>query len=740
MIDTQLFLEATLEATTEKTGREWEVTIIGARGDDSLVTVDGKEYVKSKNGRLYLVDALKESAPMWEGVKVYDNHMTQAEFEAKQGMRSPSNEWLGTIVQPRWDAAKRRLVGVFKVVEENLAKKLKSAYDQNVLSAIGLSIDTFPILGNDVMVENKRMPTIEGFRKILSVDLVGDPAAGGAFERIIAAKTNTRGVDMNEETKDEIRAIVAEMFEKQPEAVTEEGIKAIVAETLAEALQNTGDEPENDEPAEVPEVIAEAIQEAKLAKAELALVRALESAKLTAKHEEVVKGQFEGKVFEADDLNKLIKTLKEAEAEADPTGRVSENGNHRGNNMEVFDEADKRAMAFMYKLAGGNINKLDAHESDMVQERVQESAFYKSWVNNSRPDIRYNGRMSELVRDMLGGAWNLDDASYQEASTLATVIKNTVNIMTAVDYAGQNRWYEQIADIVESDNPIDDFTFARLFGTDNLDVVAKGAAYTEMTLDDEEETASHVKHGNYIPVHLEDLMADKIQYYRSLPSRLANSWYNTLSAKVAAVFTVNSAAGPVLSDTGALFNATAATTAGGHANLLTTALSYSAYDAVITAMLNQTDQPLGTGRKLTDMGQFYTLIPTGLRTTANQIANSELVPGQYGGATDAGEFQTQNQYGPNSGEMRMKPIIVPEWTDADNWAVVARYRGQSPIKLVFPMGMRTPQIFTSNSETEGAMFTNDTIRFKVRMMTYRYSATYDCAPVVDWRLLHKSNV
>jgi len=38
------------------------------------------------------------------------------------------------------------------------------------------------------------------------------------------------------------------------------------------------------------------------------------------------------------------------------------------------------------------------------------------------------------------------------------------------------------------------------------------------------------------------------------------------------------------------------------------------------------------------------------------------------------------------------------------------------------------------------MFTNDTLRFKVRMLTFRYSSTYDCAPVADWRPLHKSNV
>ena len=98
MSQQQLFLEATLEATEEKTGREWEVTIIGAQSPSDVVTANGKTYIRSKNGRLYSTDAIAESVAMWEGVKVYDNHLTQEQFEKQQGMRSPSREWLGTIV------------------------------------------------------------------------------------------------------------------------------------------------------------------------------------------------------------------------------------------------------------------------------------------------------------------------------------------------------------------------------------------------------------------------------------------------------------------------------------------------------------------------------------------------------------------------------------------------------------------------------------------------------------------
>lgn len=521
-------------------------------------------------------------------------------------------------------------------------------------------------------------------------------------------------------------------------------VPALVQSTIAESLAaDVEDEPvqESEEEAVADETVkqpvndkaaqdaAAALQEARAARFELLLTRKLAEANLSEKGRAVVEAAFDGRIVEAKEVEAMIEKVRATEAAQDATGRVTGAGGKRVTES-VWDEKDKAAMMFMYKIAGRTVEGLENHADDRVQERAQESTALQAWKNAGKPNLRFDGRLSELLRtQFLNSGWSLDGVSYQEAVALATVIKNTVNIMTAVDYAGQNRWYESIVDEETSDNPIDDFTFARLFGSDSLDVVPKGSAYTEMQLHDEEETASHVKQGNFVAVHLEDLLADKITYFRNLPTRLADAWYNTLSAKVAGVFTTNSAAGPVLSDTGALFNNTAVGTAGGHANLLTTALSHAQFDTVISAMYAQTSRPLGTGRKLVDMGPFTLLVPVGLRTTANQIRNSEYVP-----STSASVSAVNPYY------QGIEVVQVPDWTDANDWAVLGRYRGKSPIKLVFPTGMRTPQILAADAEVAGSMFTNDTIRYKLRMMTYRYSSTYDVAPVVDWRLLFKNNV
>lgn len=758
----QIFLEAKLTPTNaEKTGREWDVTIIGPKQPGDLVTVEGVQYVKSKNGRLYSVDAIRESADQWDGVKVYDNHLTQEEFTAKQGMRSPVKEWLGTIVKPYWDDKSKQLRGTFKVVEDTLAGKLKNAWEQGVLSSIGLSIDTFPIVGREAMHEGSRMPIIEGFKKILSVDLVGDPAAGGGFNRIIAAVTNQPLQEEHPMKPEEIQAMIdAALTDKIGGAVKEALADALAAEAEAlDAEDVEGEEDaqegkmppqlakyakkkkkgqpmedeemmeEADEPDEADDKASEALHNIRALECRIMLRDSLEAAKLPEAYAAPVKRAFEGRIFEQQELDAVIDEQKKLQAAADPTGRATESTGQRGNISMGLSQDDKFAIEFMRLMMGeSQFNQLKDHQrDDIITPRLNESVHWQAWQKDGAKDLASYNRLSNLMEAWLGGNPLLDGRALEAATTtsLATVVKNTVNIMVAADYSQRERWYESIV-TTEEVNTIDDATLARLYGASNLDVVNEGAAYTELALADEEETASFVKNGNYVAVTMETLMRDKINYIRTIPRRMTNAWYNTLSAYTSAVFTVNTAAGPVLSDTGALFNATAVSSAGGHANLLTTALSYSAYSAARTAMRKQTDQPLGAGRKL-QINPAYLLVPEDLETTAITIRNSEQIPGSAN--NDINPFY-----------QKFDVVVVPDWTDTNNWALVGNPKQFPAIYHIFPRGYRTPQLFTADSEVAGTMFTNDTMRFKIRLLHYRFSSSYECSPVADFRPLHKSNV
>jgi len=737
-----------LHAIEAMTGRAWDVTIMGPTPDTPVVVVNGREYIRSKNKRLYSVDGLRESVSLWDGVKVYDNHLTDAEFEERGGMRSIISEGIGVLVDPHFDEAARALKATLKIINAQARTVLMDAHEAKVLEHIGLSADTFTIAGEPVIIDGEQWPVMEGFSKVLSLDVVSSPAAGGAFNRLLETRQNTEEEqDMDEKEvkalvaqgiaealaaqKAEAEKLEAERLEAEVEAEAERveterleaekaAQEAAEAEAAAKLAEEGGDDPEPDPKVEALE------QKVAVMECERQLEARLAEAKLPDEMTGAVRDIFAARTFEADELEKVVKRFKEAQAAMDNTGQPAGAG-AGGAGSVTMDARDKAEMAFLSWMAGySGFRGLESIiDNDLVAPHVSEA--YQSWQKASKPNYGRIYSVSEWVRNLLGGDPLQDQRAYEAVTTsgMSSIVKNTVNLLVAADYGMRELWYEPIVTTEEVDT-IDDATLVRIYGISTLSVVKEGQPYTELAWADDEETATFVKKGNYIGVTLEALMRDKTNKLRSIPGRLANSWFNTLSDLVSGVFTVNSATGPVLGTTGALFNATAVGTPGGHANLGSTALSYTTYDSAVTAMAKQTDQALGVGRRLL-VEPKHLLVPVDLRATALQIRNSEHIP--------ASQDNDINPYYNN-----INVIQVPQWTDTDNWAAVADKAQFPAIYLIFPRGQRTPQLFTADSELGGAMFTNDTLRFKVRMMTYRFSATYECAPVADFRPLYKANV
>jgi len=270
-----------------------------------------------------------------------------------------------------------------------------------------------------------------------------------------------------------------------------------------------------------------------------------------------------------------------------------------------------------------------------------------------------------------------------------------------------------------------------MFGTvASVPTVAEGAEYTELQLGDNVETSDFVKKGGYIGLTLEAIDRDDGRKLRQIPKELAFASLRELSALVAAIFTANSNVGPTLADTGALFNATAVTTAGGHANLLTTAIGadFTAWDAVAAAMYNQ---PMlvknaatyyGTGKKMA-IEPKYCLVPRALKAAAEALFIPRWGPVNMGVVPPSAGAMTYPGY--------VEPITVPEWTDATDWAAVADPRIMPGIMVGERFGI-VPQVFVAGSEIDPAMFANDEQRIKVRH--------FMAVGVADFRPLHKSNV
>ena len=133
----------------------------------------------------------------------------------------------------------------------------------------------------------------------------------------------------------------------------------------------------------------------------------------------------------------------------------------------------------------------------------------------------------------------------------------------------------------------------------------------------------------------------------------------------------------------ALFNATALTGAGGHANLGTSALSFASFAAARAAMMKQTDQPLGVGARLGMRNAPKSLlVPVDLETTALQIRNSEQIPGSV-----------NNDINPYY--QKFEVVVVPEWTDTNDWALLADPAQVPCLWQLFLRGNRVPSLFTA---------------------------------------------
>ncbi|HEC61441.1 hypothetical protein LCGC14_0705640 [marine sediment metagenome] len=306
------------------------------------------------------------------------------------------------------------------------------------------------------------------------------------------------------------------------------------------------------------------------------------------------------------------------------------------------------------------------------------------------------------------------------SSTMAELTANALNKVVINEFQKYPRWWEAITSVVDFQN-LQTVRWITLGGVGELPTVAEGAAYTELTWDDKKETSSFVKKGGYLGLTLEAIDKDDTNRLRAAPRALAQAGWLTLSKSISAIFTASSGVGPTLQDGDALFHSN-------HSNLLTTALSWTAYVAARLAMRKQTE--VHSSERLGALtSPKFLLVPSDLEITALQILASEGEPGTAD--NDVNPLATGDAFNARMNAAKDRVIVVDLWTDTDDWALVADPQLYPSIGLGFRYG-RTPEIFSVASPTAGLMFTNDTMPVKVRFF-------FATGPT-DYRGLHKNNV
>ena len=639
------------------------------------------------NGWNFPPAVLRASLSLWDRAECYTDHVrAQHDAPAHHSVRDLG----GVLSAPSWDEPSQGVRAVLTPAgpAAQVIRDLAEAALSHPELPIGLSADIL------MRVDGK---TVLEIVKVKSLDAVTHPARGGKFVRVLQSvgagfprpSTHSQG----EET----------MSEELETPSTPPPAAPVADDHLTEntaALQTILGEQERQAKLQAQIAASDALLSEQC---KYLLTSALAASHLPEVTQARLRRSFEGTVFQPAALQAAIDDAR-AEVKA-LTGSLAVAGPGRISNMITTEDQLQVA-----------VDDLLGVPRDPAQAGLKVA--------------RLSG-IRELYL-MLTGDANLHGGIFPQAAqfqmtttNFSILCKNAMNKVLAQAWAEYGKagynWFEQISTVVHL-TTLNDVTWS-IFGTvGSLPTVVEGAEYTPLKIGDNGETSSFVKKGGYFGVTLEAIDRDDSRALRQAPKELAFSAIRELSATVAALFTASSGAGPLLADSGRLFNATAVTTAGGHANLLTTALGtdYTAWEAVAQAMYKQPmlvsndTGYIGTGKAMAVEPKFC-LVPRALRGAANTL----FVNRQAG-------YGVENLY-----YGQVFPITVPDFTDTTDWAAAADPKILPTVMIGERFGLM-PEIFIAGNETDPAVFMNDESRIKVRH--------FSAVGIADWRGLHKSNV
>ena len=178
------FLEA-LE-TTEKGAKRFKIRVISAG--------------VSKNGNYYSPAALREAAPLFDGVRV----LVRSDEDHIHGKGKDFRNLIGRLANPRFIESTAEIQADFELIEPNgaIAVKLREAFDGGMTGLFGFSIDA-AALAKPVRINGQTVREACKITQVKSVDLIVEPGANGGIIDFIEA-VNEEGQTMREkETKEE---------------------------------------------------------------------------------------------------------------------------------------------------------------------------------------------------------------------------------------------------------------------------------------------------------------------------------------------------------------------------------------------------------------------------------------------------------------------------------------------------------------------------------------------------------
>lgn len=240
---------------------------------------------------------------------------------------------------------------------------------------------------------------------------------------------------------------------------------------------------------------------------------------------------------------------------------------------------------------------------------------------------------------------------------------------------------------------------ARIGGYGDLPGVDEGSPYLPLTSPSEEATSyTLTKRGGVETITLEMIANDDVSAVKRVPTEMALAAATTLFEFVLDFIRTN----PPIYDSVALFHAS-------HGNLGASALDTTSFFTASMAIAKQTR--FGSGKRI-GFGRKTLLVPLELQ----QTAYTSFMQGQTDAAIASG--------------MVPEVMVVPYWTEANDWAVVNDPAYCPTIEVGFLGGRELPEVIVHDQPNTDSFFGNDKITYKIRHV-------YGGVPL-DYRGMYKS--
>jgi hypothetical protein len=261
------------------------------------------------------------------------------------------------------------------------------------------------------------------------------------------------------------------------------------------------------------------------------------------------------------------------------------------------------------------------------------------------------------------------------SSIMASVANKRLRMGYEENPGTYTRWARRAPNAPDFKN----ISVVQLSATPDLLRVNEHGEFKYGSMTDGGETYALLTYGRVVSLTRQAIVNDDLRAFDRLVAGFGASAMRLENRTVYAQLTSN----PTMADTGALFNATAVTTAGGHANLGTGGGSVLQVSSLVTARTAMRLQKGLQGEEL-NLAPSFLLVPAALEQTAYQLTSSSYVPATVAAIN---EFRS-------GGRTALDPIVEPilDANSSTAWYLAAANSQVDTVEFCYLDGAEGPVI------------------------------------------------